>query len=385
MTTIPQDVSEAVRAVAGAARGYPGDLADVHRRARRRRNRQVVLSAAAVVAVAAGAVVGAGQWRQPPPPLPAAATGAPSTGVSPTTTPALVRPAQPLILDDAVGTYRLPGGGTVELGGDKRIGELLPDGRLAGHTVVGSRHWERLVVLPDGSQVAFGAHDLRPGEKRPDGPDVTGLEYRLVVTGPDGAIRVQRDLRRPGEPVTLVTADDTTAYLWRAAGLVRHDLATGEEQIVVSGNRLGLGQVFGDLRLADMRGPLLAVATLKGECTPLVYDVPSGRPIAKLSLAGTRCIAVSDLRLSPSSTPEKAVLAVAYDREGADHLLESRVALIEVLTGRRIAEYEVEQAATKSSPGISIAWQDERTLRGAWYPVAPDGVGEVNGFTVNPK
>jgi hypothetical protein len=385
MDRIPQDVTEAVRVVATAARGYPGDLADVHRRARRRRNRQVVLSAAAVVAVAAGAVVGAGQWRQPPPPLPAAATSAPALAVSPSTTPAVAQPVQPLILDDAVGAYRAPAGGTVELGGDSRIGELLPDGTIVAHEVVGSRGWERLVVLPDGSQVAFGSHDLKPGDDRPDGPNVTGLEYRLVVTGPDGRIRVQRDLRRQGEPVILVAAHETSAYLWRPAGLVMHDLATGKEQLVVSGIRLGLGKVFGELRLTDMQGSWLAVTRMQDECVPRVFDVTTGRLIAKLSLAGTRCLAVSDLRLSPISTPERAVLAVAYDLETADHLLESRVALIEVATGRRLADHEVASVATKSSPGISLAWQDERTLRGASYPVDPAGVGEVNGFTLNAK
>ncbi|BEL12051.1 hypothetical protein Q0Z83_102420 [Actinoplanes sichuanensis] len=385
MDRIPQDVTEAVRVAATAARGYPGDLADVHRRARRRRNRQVALSAVAVVAVAAGAGVGAGQWRQPPPPLPAAATSAPAPVVSPTTAPAVAQPVQPLILDDAVGTYRAPGGGTVELGGDSRIGELLPDGTITTHEVVGSAGWERLIVLPDGSQVAFGSHDLKPGDKRVDGPNVTDLEYRLVVTGPDGKVRVQRDVRRMGESVILVAATETTAYLWRPAGLVLHDLATGKEELVVGGVRLGLGKVFGDLRLTDMQGGWLAVARMQDECVPRVYDVTTGRLIAKLSLTGSRCIAVSDIRLAPISTPESALVAVAYQRESADHLLETRVALIEVVTGRRLTDYEVPPASPKAALGISLAWQDGDTLRGAAYPVAPEGTGEMNGFTVNAK
>ncbi|MFC4068149.1 hypothetical protein [Actinoplanes subglobosus] len=335
--------------------------------------------------VAAGAAVGGGQWRQPPSPLPAAGTSAPAPGVSASAVPVVAKPAQPLILDDGVGTYRVPGGGTIELGGGKRIGELLPDGTITGHEVVGSRNWERLVLLPDGAQVAFGSHDLTPGRERTDGPNVTGLEFRLVVTGPDGRIRVQRDVRRQGESVALVTAHGTTAYLWRPAGLVMHDLATGREETVVGGTRLGLTPVFGDLRLSDMQGGWLAVTRMQDECVPRVHDVSTGRLVAELPLTGSGCVAVSDLRLSPSGTPERAVLAVAYQREGAGGRLESRVALIEVVTGRRLAEFEVEPGSPKTALGISLAWQDEHTLRGASYPVAPEGIGEVNGFTVNAK
>jgi hypothetical protein len=58
METIPQDVAEAVRVAADAARGYPGTLGDVRLRARRRRTRRVAL-AAAVATVLATAGLGA--------------------------------------------------------------------------------------------------------------------------------------------------------------------------------------------------------------------------------------------------------------------------------------------------------------------------------------
>ncbi|MEU8656737.1 hypothetical protein [Actinoplanes philippinensis] len=54
MERIPQDVAELVRTAARSAPGYPGDLADVHRRAGRRRNRQAAVSAAAVPRSPAG-------------------------------------------------------------------------------------------------------------------------------------------------------------------------------------------------------------------------------------------------------------------------------------------------------------------------------------------
>jgi hypothetical protein len=62
METIPQDVAEAVRVAADAARGYPGTLGDVRLRARRRRTRRVAL-AAAVATVLATAGLGAAVQR----------------------------------------------------------------------------------------------------------------------------------------------------------------------------------------------------------------------------------------------------------------------------------------------------------------------------------
>jgi hypothetical protein len=385
MERIPQDMAEVVRVAAGAARGYPGDLADIHRRARRFRIRQMVLSATAVVAVVAGAGVGVGLLRQPEPALPPAATGEPVIGavpsVAPTTGPDTVPPArgpvQHLVLRDAAGTYAAPGGEPAEVGGEIRLAEVLPDGTLVTHDVVGSRNWERLVVLADGSLVALGSHDTRPGAKRTDGPDVTGVEYRLVVTHPDGKVRIQRDVRKQGEPVVLVTATATTAYLWRPAGLVSHDLVTGKEKTLVRRASVQLGAAD-SLRFIDLSGNRLAIARLRDECVPRVYDVTTGRLVAEVPLTGSGCVAVTDMRLSPDS----ATLAVVYDRTG-ENGLESVADQIRIADGKVLnGQLDLAQGFGKTPPAISVAWENDKTLRGAVYPVGAAGVSGMNLFSM---
>ncbi|MEV0900223.1 hypothetical protein [Actinoplanes sp. NPDC049802] len=375
METIPQDVTETVRAVAGAAPGYPGDLTDVYARAHRRRGRRTALSAVAVVAVIAGAVAGVAIQRQQDP-LSGTGVVAPagSTGPERTTGPGAGPPGQHLILRAAAGDYRGTGGTAVKLGGETAIGELLPDGEVIGHRVVGARNWEQLVLLPDGGAVAFGSHDTEPGIERTDGPNVSGLEYRLVVTDPDGRIEVQRNVRKQGEPAMLVAARKDTAYLWRPAGLVMHDIPTGKERLVAAKSAVGLSQVFGDLRYTDMSGAWLAVSRMRDECVPRVYDITGVRLAAEIPLTG--CTAVTDMRLSPDS----ATLAVAYDEDTGSGL-RAVLALIRVTDGKVLKQQELSGADGKTSPMVSIAWSDSRTLRGAVYPVGAAGVSEVTGFT----
>jgi hypothetical protein len=384
MERIPQDMAEVVRVAAGAARGYPGDLADVHRRARRFRNRQMVLSAAAVVAVVVGAGAGVGLMRQTEPVLPPAATGELVTGavpsVAPGTSPDTVPPARPpaqhLVLRDANGTYAAPGGKPFEIGGETRLAEILPNGTLVTHEVVGSRNWERLVVLADGSLVALGSHDTRPGTERTDGPDVEGVEYRLVVTRPDGKVRIQRDVRKKGEPVTLITATAATAYLWRPAGLMSHDLATGKEKTIVKRAVVQPGDADPP-RFIDFSGNRLAIAGMRDECVPRVYDVTTGRLVAEIPLTGSGCLALSDMRVSPDG----ATLAVAYDRTGENGLDmaadQIRISDRKVLNG----QFMLNQGFEKMSPAVTMAWENDKTLRLVVYPVGASGVSGMNLFS----
>ncbi|GIE27053.1 hypothetical protein Ait01nite_000980 [Actinoplanes italicus] len=384
MERIPQDMAEAVRVAAGAARGYPGDLADIHRRARRFRRRQMVLSAAAVVAVVAGAGAGVSLMRRAEPAPPPAATGepvvavpsvAPSTG--PASSPAAKGPVQHLVLRDADGTYEAPSGKRFEIGGETRLAEILPDGTLVTHDVVGSRNWERLVVLADGSLVALGSHDTRPGTKRTDGPDVTGVEYRLVVTRPDGKVRIQRDVRRQGEPVVLVTATATTAYLWRPAGLVSHNLTTGKERIVVRSAAVQVGDAD-QIRFIDLSGNRLAIARMRDECVPRVYDVTTGRLVAEIPLTASGCIALSDMRVSPDG----ATLAVVYDRNG-EKGLDSAADQIRISDGKVLnGTFMLNQGFEKIPPAITAAWENDKTLRLAVYPVGASGVSLMNLFSM---
>lgn len=378
MERIPQNVSEAVRVAAGAARGYPGDLADIHRRARRRRNRQVALSAAAVVAVFAGTGAGVA-LRQPVAPIvqrTTAPASAPSQPAPSQAAPAAKDPAQHLVLDDGIGTYRVPDGKPVTLGGEKALGELLPDGGLRALPVVGATTWEKAVVLPDGGLVVLANHDIMPEVKRDDGPGAGNLEYRLMRVNPAGEVTSYRNIRREGESVTLVAATATTAHLWRRSGLTKYDLATNNEYLVVDLASAGLGAA-GGVRHLDVSSNRLAVADTADECAPRVYDIATLRKLADRSLKG--CLAVNRMRLSPDGS----TLAVTYQTDGSGNQPPSLAALIRVADGKVLAQRELPgDRSTEYSTMTSIAWQDDRTLRIADYPVAAPGTAEIAVFTL---
>ncbi|MEU8662997.1 hypothetical protein, partial [Actinoplanes philippinensis] len=323
-----------------------------------------------------GAGVAPGRAPAAPPELPAA-TAEPAPTVVPVATP----PAQALILDDAAGLYRVPGGAEVAIDRDRQAGELRPDGVLVGHPVVGAPNWTKVVPLPDGGIVAFSSYDTKSAVDRSGRPDVAGLEYRLVVTGPDGRARIQRDIRRRNEQVTLLTADATTAYLWRPSGLFAHDLATGTERAVVKEPMINLGKVFGGLRHSDLSAGRLAMASTDDECLPLVVDVATGRPVSRIPLGRSDCFALNRMRLSPDGT----MLAVAYQYKSTSKTPPAAVALIRVSDGAVVARRDRIGMVDGVSLAVSLAWQDDRTLRGAEYPVAAGGVSEVNGFTLTAR
>ncbi|GAA4596850.1 hypothetical protein BJY16_002156 [Actinoplanes octamycinicus] len=363
MDEIPRDVADAVRASAQTAKGYAGDLDDVRERARRQRKRQTAGAFAGVVAVLAAVGAGVTVWRAPAPP--ATSTAATGQVVAPRS-----QPAQRLLLDGAAGSYRA-GGSAVTLGGRERVGELAPDGRLITHDVVGADGWDRVVGLPGGGLVALGAHDTMPGTDREDGVDVAGLEINLVVVGADGKVGLKRDVRRTGEAVSLLTATGTTAFLWRPAGLVAHDLGSGRERVLLSPSALGVGNLFdGAVQAADLAGDRLVLARERDSCKPRVFDTAARAAVVSLPLPGSTCRRVTALRLSPDGT----VLAAAYESSAAERGI--RIALIRVADGTVMSDRAVagtERAAqAKTGPQVIIAWLDDRTLRAV--PV-PSGAG----------
>ncbi|MEU8244307.1 hypothetical protein AB0C07_39135 [Actinoplanes missouriensis] len=375
---IPQDVDTLVREAAGAMPGYGGDFADLPRIARRQRRRRTAGTVAAAVAVLAVAGIGVTVDRGPDRTVsPPAATSSPDQ--PPTVAPGPAG-AQRLMLDGANGTYQTFETSNTHttltdttLSGATRVGEMTVDGtwKLTTHEVVGADGWDRFVGLADGRIVALGPDDTLPGVQREDGPDVEGLTINLVVTGPDGRVLQSRDVREPGEPVALLGATERYAYLWRPAGLVEHDLATGAEQVRVTPGQLGVTGFFdGRIAAADLVGDRLVIVRQESPCVVFVFDVATGAELTGHDLAGNAtCERIVGLRLSPDTSE----IAVAY-RDG--DMLE--VTVMDAAGGALSDSTDVPVGADlKQEPAIAVSWVDERTLRGAAYGTGGGPAGLV--------
>ena len=86
--------------------------------------------------------------------------------------------------------------------------EILPDGSSRplplGNAPVDDVH--TVVLAPDGRLIVLGSRDLMPGRVRVDGPNVEGVETRLVVLDPAGAVQAVRNVRVMGATVRLLAA-----------------------------------------------------------------------------------------------------------------------------------------------------------------------------------
>lgn len=333
-------VETAIRAAAQATGGYPGSLDDVYRRVRdrRRRRRTAAGACAGVVVVLLGIGVSVNRAAEPAPP-PAAV---PDVAV-----------AQRLMLDGAAGSYTGAGGATVSLGEEDAVGELLPDGRLVAHRVVGADAWNHVVGTPDGRVVAIGPRNLVRGVPM-------ALRDQLVVVGPTGSTEVIREAGQAGAPLTLVGATSTTAYLWRRTGLVAHDLSTGNELALVPADRVGT------IVAADVAGDRLAAVPRSSRCRPTVLDTSTNDVVAWTDLSPLRCDRVLGLRLSPDARS----LAVAYQADDGH-----RVVIVSLDGGKVQADQEIPTA-----PRVALAWQDDRTLRVATFAAGP--AQQVRAFTI---
>ncbi|SDT78277.1 hypothetical protein [Actinoplanes derwentensis] len=365
MDTIPQDLTDAVRAAAEAAPGYRADLTDVHRRVRRRHNRQAALSVVGAVAlvVATGFGVVTRHRETTPDVLPAASDTPPE--------PAWQR----MTLNGAFGRYRMPSGGseqTVALSNTSQMGVLEPSGRIDTVKVAGARRWDRVVALPDGGVVAMSEN-----------------EFRLVVTAPNGTVRIQRNLSHDGEWVSMVTASADTAYLWRETELVAHDIATGKETGVVNMHQLGVRDLYGAFTAADVSSGLLVLAPKRAGCPVGVLARPlsAGRnpvPPEMAYVGSADCERVTGIRLSPDG----AMAAVTYEvKDNNFGIVVFRIADKAVLArggGVSIGSRDGSIVGNvRPDPRVSVAWQSPTEVRGAWYFTYGDEPFRINTFAVN--
>ncbi|MBM2618435.1 hypothetical protein JIG36_23010 [Actinoplanes sp. LDG1-06] len=366
MDQIPRDIDVAVRAAGASSRPYGGELPDVYRRARLRRTRRRAAAAFTTIAVAAGLVGGGLVVRR-------------HTEVVPPVEPAVTNWAtQRLLLSGAAGQYATAAHpDPVELRGGLATGELTPDGALTTHRVIGGGEDDRVIGLPDGRLLSLG-----PRDKEPDPDRASGMTSMLTIVSPSGDI-VQRDVDR-AEPLELLGADATFAYLWRPTGMFAHDLSTGLERLVISALMMDLPDAdpAGALDASDVTGDRLVVAERARACEPMVYDIASPQGIRSLPLSSLGCRSVIGLRLSPST----GRLAVTYqDQKGL-----VRVAVFNTEDGRTLADRAVTSAGNEpgssagDKPGratVNMAWTDERNLLVVSVPSGP-GVHVLRPFTV---
>lgn len=358
METIPQDLAEAVRAAAGAAPGYPGDLTDVRRRVRRRRDRNAALAAAGVVAVLAVTGLGTMVVREPP------GTVQPAAGAEPGPPDA----EQPLLLLGANGGYRSTAQrqqSVVDLD-DSRVGVVDADGGIVAHWVADVAAWSQAVGTPAGGVVALGSTEAAYN---------TAPRTVLMSFGPDGRAGVRREMSPGSGQVGLVASSTVAAYLWRPAGLVEHDLATGAEKTVMTSRELDFPDTFdGELDGADLTGDRLALARRRDACTVDVLAVPDGSTISHLAGNRSSCERVTGVRLSPDGTMAAVTTAEKGDLSAVTVW---RVADATVLARAGGLAHDPRAVTSDGTPIarrwlVSAAWYNASAVRVAAYRTLDD-------------
>jgi hypothetical protein len=380
---VPEDLDRAVRDVARHLPAQYATLTEITTRGRRmRRRRTAAVGSIAALAVLGGAlgvpvVVKRAEGRTAPQPAASATTSpspTPSVGVSPRT---WTTAAQRLLLNGSTASVTHSDGSTAGVDGPTTTTELLPTGKVRAVKVPSYNGGVvDPVLLTSGGLVGLGIQNLQPGVPRPDGPDVTGLEIRLVVIRPDGSTASKRNVRIQGEYVDLLAADDKSAVLWRKHGVFLRDLATGDEQRLPAASTLAGGNVgetspHGKIGAVSLTAQAIAIVQ-EGHCpTVQIGGLVTGTPHAlKLPGEPSRC-GVGDMRFSPDGTS----LAVAYGPIGAEKV---RLAVFDTATGALVSDSALYSAPDPlgmleaGTPDLrGIAWMDDRTVRAAVTTLPP--------------
>ncbi|WP_305787606.1 hypothetical protein [Symbioplanes lichenis] len=193
-----------------------------------------------------------------------------------------------------------------------RPGETEADGFESFYLVRVSES-EQVSALPDGGVVLLG-------------PVPRGSGPELVVAGPDGQVRLRRDLHANGKKVTLTAASETTAFFQRGDSLFAHELATGAERRILKTSTGGTMAAA-----ADAIGRRPAQDYVFDLCG---IEVASSTGNAYLLAASLRrdadgCTKILALRWSPDGSK----LAVAEENDRG-----RRVVVLRVADGQKLME-----------------------------------------------
>jgi hypothetical protein len=255
------------------------------------------------------------------------------------------------------------------------IVELDSSGTLVRHKVPGP-HLDvtNVIGLPDGGMAVFGLRATRPGEPPVEQPDDSMPKKLSVLTviGPDGALRVTRDLGVASRELSLVGATDGAAYFLRGDRLLRHEFASGAERAVAPGrvselveegwtvNSVVAGRIVLGKDNAD--GVLARTLALSGvdETAPAVVCAESG-------------LTEASLRLAPSGR----LLACAATEEAESGPETIRLMITDLSTGEQVTERDVDPSGWQSGTA-GLAWTDDHTLRLATYQLPSPPGGEYD-------
>jgi hypothetical protein len=198
-------------------------------------------------------------------------------------------------------------------------------------------------VAIDNGYIALGSLDTMPGVSRQDGPDVSGVEFRLVRLDADGSLIADSNVRVRGEDVVLLGATDTTAYLERGlpgvdgAVVVARDLSTGAE------SPLATVPVWSNA--SDIYSGKLAIAgsDSTGACRLVLVDLASAEVS---SPPDNSCAAVQSLRFSPDG----AQLAVIHGNGPGTPTNEVRLSVRDVASGSLINDWHIGNTGPYGDP-----------------------------------
>ncbi len=283
--------------------------------------------------------------------------------------------------------------------------EILPDGSSRplplGNAPVDDVH--TVVLAPDGRLIVLGSRDLMPGRVRVDGPNVEGVETRLVVLDPAGAVQAVRNVRVMGATVRLLAATSSEAILERSpangmgasvapGSVVAHDLATGQEREIAKTSRLawradvvdqtlvlleaGPGAINGTNLTGGGAGPCrLEVLQLSG-AERRVVELPDCRTVndVRLSLDGRFAAVVST---EPTEIPEHHLAVI--------DLQDGRFLLTELLAYASQGACPSHCPADRTCAGllyVGMAWSATQ-LRVAFQELG-DQTGPSPGGVVDP-
>ncbi|MEE6259423.1 hypothetical protein [Plantactinospora sonchi] len=366
--SVPDELASAVRRAAETVPDHRGDLATVRRRWRTRRRRRAVLTAGSLVCLVAATAAG----------IPALTPdGTSGDGTTDDTAVASVVRDQRLLLNVAgLTVYDRPGGHTVGLARSDGVPEVGRDGATVVRPV--PEGWQRETVgLPDGRIVGLrvavspAAGSAEPGGAARDGADpgggvpdsgaaeVEAADVELVVLGANGAVTLSRDLGAPRKQVSLVGATDRDAYLARGDSVVRHDLSTGAETVVLPAGSAG---DLSRAAAADLSGRFLALPYGSRECGVRIFDLVDGRLSGTVTGEG---ICYGILRLSPDG---RLLAVAALPPVGpAIRTRPPRVTVYETSTGAIRADQLLQDQQSgsvnlKSGAG-GLAWLDDHEVR----------------------
>ncbi|GHJ49973.1 hypothetical protein Cs7R123_73150 [Catellatospora sp. TT07R-123] len=390
---IPAEISALVHAAApGASRIPAAGVAAVQRRGvqwRRRRAAATTAVLAGLVAVVTVVPVWTARAKGPDPavsPRPSATAG-PSASPSPRT---LTGQSAQRMINSWQGAYEsasnvdYDGPYTVKNFRDVTLPDavvVFPDFGELSDSGVGQplRYRDTLLTsvdtvlpTPSGGLALLGSRDLDPGHRRPDGPCVTKLEFRLELYDATGRRTLSRNVRRQCHDVALVGVDERYAYLRRDDLVVAHDLATGGEHQVVDLRKLPKPSEVGMSVPASVQsGRLVQSASdpLVGQADATaitVYDLADRRTY-QLKLPENEAF-ILEVRLSPDGTRAAVVW------RGMQRPFDLEVTVLDVATSAPLAHqvFKSTSRVPDASAGyattyVGVAWHDASALRFAWY------------------